>query len=396
MSTPTIPLWPRKSKGRTVFICFCFAVLSVFPIYKSFYYSNGLLTYERHKALIAGESEYYNPWQYRVLCPYTIEGLMWIYNHTVDKVFPIEKKIHFNIQSTSGTNQETDDFVKMMQTPGVMKYMLLFTLFRFIEHFFIFYLSWKLWNFFVKGKWLIFFGINFLALALGNSVTAADLSFNTYLDIIFYLLTANLILYKWNRNWLFLIVPLAALNRETGLLIPALYFISQTDFTGFSFRKLNVKRIGFPKRDTWIFTIILYAIFLSIFVALRIYYGYRPPQVWKVPAGLPMLKLNLFSAVGVKAYMELIGTFGVIPFIILYKFRTFPHLLRKWFIFMVPLWFAIHYVSVVAYQTRLFMVPIILIFLPMILWLVEQEIRRRYSITERVTEDVNERGSRRG
>ncbi|MEO5501979.1 MAG: hypothetical protein ABIR31_11115 [Ginsengibacter sp.] len=346
----------------------------MFPIYKSYYYSNGLLTYERHKAVIEGRSEFYNPWQYRILCPFTIEGIMWVYNHTVDKVYPIEEKIHFNINSTSGTNAETDAFVSLMQTKGVMKYMIIFTLFRFIEHLFIFYLAWWLWSFFVKSNWLIFFGINFLALSFGNAVTAADLSFNTYLDIIFYLLTANLILYQKNRNWLYLIVPLAAFNRETALLIPALFFISKTNFESFNFRKLNIKSIKWPVKNIWVFTALLYIIFIAIFIMLRWYYGYRPQQEWKAHAGWPMLKLNLFSAVGVKAYFELIGTFGVIPLIILWKFKFFPHLLKKWFIFLVPVWFSIHYISVVAYQTRLFMVPVILIFIPMILWLVEKDI----------------------
>ena len=122
--------------------------------------------------------------------------------------------------------------------------------------------------------------------------------------------------------------------------------------------------------------VVLYLLFFAIFIALRIYFGYRPQQVWKAVAGLPMLKLNLFSAAGVKAYMELIGTFGVIPLIILYKFRQFPHLLKKWFIFLAPLWVAAHYLSVVAYQTRLFMVPFIIIILPMFLLLIEQEIKR--------------------
>ena len=374
MFTHTSPLWLKKNKINLFFICFCLALLSMFPIYKSYYYSNGLLTYGRHEAVIEGRSEFYNPWQYRILCPFTIEGIMWVYNHTVDKIYPVEDKIHFNINSTSGTNAETDAFVALMQTKGVMKYMIIFTLFRFIEHLFIFYLAWRLWAFFVKSNWLIFFGINFLALSFGNAVTAADLSFNTYLDIIFYLLAANLILYQRNRNWLFLIIPLAALNRETALLIPALYFISKTDFELFSFKKFNIKNIKWPAKDTWVFTALLYIIFIAIFISLRWYYGYRPQQEWKAPAGWPMLKLNLFSAVGIKAYFELLGTFGVIPFIILWKFKTFPHLLKKWFIFLVPVWFGIHYISVVAYQTRLFMVPIILIFIPMILWLIEKEI----------------------
>lgn len=374
MSIPTIPLWPEKSRAIKLFICCCFALLSLFPIYRSFYYSNGLLTYERHVAILEGKSEFYNPWQYRILAPYSIEAMMWVYNHTIDKIYPIEEKFQFQIENTSGLDPNTSKFVSLMQTPGVIKYMIIFIFFRFVEHVFVFYLAWILWSYFVKSKWLIFFGINFLALALGNSVAAADLAFNTYLDNIFYLLTAIIILYRKNRNWLFLIVPLAAFNRETGLLIPALYFISQTNFSRFSFRKWNVKDIGWPQWNTWIFVALLYLIYISIFVCLRIYYGYVPPQIWKVPAGLPMLKLNLFSAVGVKAYMELLGTFAVIPLIILYKFKAFPLLLKKWFIFLVPIWFAVHYVSVVAYQTRLFLVPIIIIFLPMILWLVENSV----------------------
>ena len=83
------------------------------------------------------------------------------------------------------------------------------------------------------------FGICFLALAFGNAVTAADLSFNTYMDISFYLLTANIIVYKKNPWWIVLITFLAAFNRETGMLIPALYFISQTDFAKFSFAKIQ-------------------------------------------------------------------------------------------------------------------------------------------------------------
>ena len=380
MYTPTTRLWPEKSKGRLIFLSCCFALLSMYPIYRNFYYSNGLLTYERQKAVIKGRSEFYNPWQYRILCPYMVEGVMWIYDHTIDQVFPIEEKIKFNIESTSGTSAETDEFVNLMRTRGAMKYMIVFILFRFTEHVFIFYLAWRLWNYFVKSKWLIFFGINFLALALGNAVTAADLSFNTYLDIIFYLVTANLIVYCKNKAWLFLVVPLSAFNRETALLIPALYFISETDFASFSLKKEGLFNIGFPTKKVWINTIILYIIFFAIFLAIRSYYGYRPQQVWKAHAGFEMLQLNLLSAVAAKSYFELIGTFGVIPFIIIYKFKSFPHLLKKWFVFIVPIWFAVHYISVVTYQTRLFMVPIILIFMPMMLWLVETEIFQRAMI----------------
>ena len=384
MSTHIIRSLQKNNRIATWFLGFCFAILSVYPIYRNFYYSNGLLTFERHKAIIERRSEYYNPWQYRILCPYTIEALLFMYNATLDKVLPVEKKFHFSITDTSGSTEETSQFVKIMQTPGAIKYMIIFILFRLVEHLFIFFLAWKLWAFFVKSKWLIFFGVNFLAIALGNAVTVADLSFNTYMDIIFYLVTANVIVYKKNPLILVPITLLAAFNRETGILIPALYFISQTDFKKFIPNWFNIKLVVFPTAKTWFFTMGLYLIFLVTFIGLRMHFGYKPQQVWKVPSGWPMLKLNLFSAVGVKGFMELIGTYALIPLIIIYRFKSFPYLLKKWFVFIVPVWFAVHYLSVVAYQTRLFMVPFIIIMMPMLLWLLEKEVIQT-SVEEQLT-----------
>ncbi|HRN79923.1 MAG TPA: hypothetical protein PKY29_05010 [Ferruginibacter sp.] len=374
MFTRITPMLHKSHKPATWFLVLVFAILSVYPIYRNFYYSNGLKTYERHIALLEGRSEFYNPWQYRILSPYLVEGVMWIYNHTIDKVYPIEQKLQFNIESTSGTNEETAQFVELMRTPGAMKYMVVFILFRFMQHFLIFYLVWRFWQMYVHNRWLILTGICFLALAFGNAVNAADLSFNTYTDISLYLIAALIILKKRNPLWLLPVTVMAAFNRETGMLIPALYFITNTRFTDFKLSN-PFKTIGFPKLPVWLLTAALYVIFLSIFFALRMHFGYREQQTWKVEAGLPMLQLNLFSAVGMKAYLELIGTFAVIPLIILYTFKRYPHQLKVWFLFMVPLWFAVHFVSVVAYQTRLFMVPMILIMMPMLLWLIEQSIR---------------------
>ncbi len=381
MSIPITQSLQKRTKPATWFICFCLALLSVYPVYRNFYYSNGIKTYERHQAILEKRSEFYNPWQYRVLAPAMVEGMLWIYNNTVDKIFPIEEKLNFSIANTSGTNAETDEFVRLMQTPGAMKYMIIFIFFRFAEHFLIFYLAWRLWSYFTGNNYLIFFGICFLALSMGNAVTAADLSFNTYLDNIFYLLTALLILGKWKTFWLIPIIILAAFNRETSIMLPALYFISHADLSRFSFGRYNFGDIKLPGKSVWIITIVMYAIFFTIFFSLRNYFGYQPQQVWKAPAGWPMLKLNLVSAVGFKGYMELIGTLAVIPLIIIYKFYSFPYLLRKWFLFLVPVWFAVHYVSVVVYQGRLFLVPMIIVMIPMMLWLIDNAVqgKRSYS-----------------
>jgi hypothetical protein len=366
----------RRNPKKAVFIFLCISLLSLYPIYKNFYNGRAVTTYKRHIALIEGRSEYYNPWQYRMLCPVIIEGGMWIYNHTIDKLYPVEEKFHFQFDETSEPTPETREFVELLQTRGALKYMIVFIAFRFILNFFVFALAYCLWRYFVRNNWLVFFGLMFVSLAMGNGVIASDLTFNTYLDLVFYLLTACIIVYKKNPLWLIPITILAAFNRETSMMIPFLYFVSQTDFSNFHVRKFNLSGIRLPKRNVWLLTALLYVLFFAIFIGVRMYYGYRPAEEWKVPAGLQMLKLNLFSAVAVKCYFEIIGVMAVIPFVILYVFRRFPLQLSVWFLAIVPAWFAVHFYSVVTYQTRLFLVPLVMVCMPMMLWLIENSYKR--------------------
>jgi hypothetical protein len=371
MFTPITQLLQQNRKRKLVFILFCFTLLSLYPIYKNFYNGAAATTYKRHIALVEGRSEYFNPWQYRMLCPVIIEGMMWVYNHTIDKIYPVEEKLNFQFQQTSEPTPETKEFFELLQTKGAVKYMIVFLFFRFCLNFFVFVFSFCLWSYFIKNHWLIFLAQMFLSLAMGNAVIASDLTFNTYLDNVFYLLAACMIVYRKNPYWFVPLIIFAAFNRETAMLIPALYFVSQINFSNFSTSAFSVKNIVLPKTNVWVLTCLMYVLFISIFAGVRMYYGYVAPQVWKVPTGLPMIKLNLASAVAGKAYFEMIGVFSVIPFIILYTFKRHLLLLRVWFITIVPLWFAVHIYSVVIYQTRLFLVPTILVFIPMMLWLIE-------------------------
>ncbi len=382
MFTPITQLLQKNRRQKLFFIVLCFSLLSLYPIYKNFYNGAATTTYKRHIALVEGRSEYFNPWQYRMLCPMIIEGMMWVYNHTIDKLYPVEEKFNLQFQQTSEPTAETKEFLELLKTKGAVKYMIVFLFFRFCLNFLVFTLAFCLWRYFVLNHWLIFLGQIFLSLAMGNAVIASDLTFNTYLDNVFYLLAACLIVYKLNRLWFIPLTIAAAFNRETAMLIPGLYFISQVDIKAFSLRKLNIKAFGFPPLNVWLFTALLYVFFIAIFISVRMYYGYVAPQVWKVPSGIAMVKLNLASAVAAKAYFEMIGVFGVIPFILLYTFKRFPVIMKTWFIALVPIWFAVHIYSVVIYQTRLFLVPVILVFLPMMLWLIENEYRR--TTTEKV------------
>lgn len=378
MFTPITQLWRENSKLKITFLAFMLALMSLYPIYKNFYNGAAVTTYQRHINLIEGKSEYYNPWQYRMLCPMIIEGMMCVYNHTVDRIYPVEEKFNFQFQKTSEPTQETQQFIELLQTKGAVKYMIVFLFFRFCLNFLVFILAFCLWNYFVKSKWLLFFGLMFLSLAMGNAVIASDLTFNTYLDNVFYLLAACIIVYKKNVLWLIPLTIFAAFNRETALLIPFLYFISNLNIQRLHTNRMKDLIQVLPQRNVWVLTSVLYVLFLAIFIGIRKYYGFVEPQVWKVPAGLEMVKLNLLSGVAVKSYFEMLGVFSVIPFLLLLKFKSFPDLLKIWFAMIVPVWFAVHIYSVVIYQTRLFLVPVIILFIPLLLYIIENDIKKKY------------------
>lgn len=100
-----------------------------------------------------------------------------------------------------------------MQTPGAARYMIIFILVRWALNFLILLLAWRLWRHFIKSDWLALLGVNFIALAMGNAVAIADLAFNTYADIIFYLLAALIIVEKKIKCGLF---PLLYFHLLTG------------------------------------------------------------------------------------------------------------------------------------------------------------------------------------
>jgi hypothetical protein len=371
MFTRITRLLQRNRKIKVVFLSLCFSLLSLYPVFRSFYYGNGIATYKNQIAFLENRSDFYNPWQYRVLCPFLVEGMKWCYDHTIDKLYPIEDKIHVDLSSNTGQSVASTELNRVLRSPGALKYMIVFITLRFLEHLLIFLLAYALWSYFIKNDWLILFGLLFACLGMGNAGSVADLTFNTYLDNILYLLTACIIVFKRNPLWLLPVITIGSLNRETSIMIPFLYFISAMDFSKTDWRRFRFSAIKWPDPKIWLLTLAEYLIFFIIFIAIRRYYGYRPPSIWKVPPGLPMLKLNLLSADGIKAYFEMLGTFSILPLVILLVFRRFPLLLRTWYIGIVPIWFSAHLLTVVCYQTRLFLVPTLVIFIPMFLWLIE-------------------------
>lgn len=355
--------WVKKLLVVTI-ICW----MAAYPIYSSFYKAYGVDQYRRHQMHMQSNSMFFNPWQYRVLCPVIIEGLYWTAEHTVFSLIEI-KGIDLGLPGdNSDKNATTQSLIEQLKNPEFIKYTIVFLGFRFLQNVLLIILCFRYFSLFVKNKMLVALGVMLSVLFMGNGVVDSDLTFNTYMDITLYILAGLVIVKNLNPLWIIPLTVLGSLNRETALFIPVLYFFTYFKWADWpSIKNLitsNVKVIGITSTSV--------VLFFIIFISIRMYYGLQPVSTWRVSAGWPMLKLNLFSSVSIKTYMELFGIMGFLPLWSLLIFSKMHKNLKIFFLVLVPIWFGIHFVSAIAYQTRLFLVPVLLVLLPSVLENLEQ------------------------
>ena len=276
----------------------------------------------RHELALAGESKFYNPWQYRIFPTIVLEGFI----RTYKAVAP--------------------------GTCDICPYLLL----RVIQNVMIFYLCLFYYQKLgVRNPLLLLAGLLILCLTYGNSSFHSDLSFNTYFDIIFYLAAALLILNN-KEIWILPLIVLASLNRETSALIPFMILAP------FSLQKIDRRKILIAAGS--------FVLFLTVFVALRWMFEYRPAaSIHGMSKPLEFLHYNITF---VRLYPLLFGTLGFIPIIAILGLKRLPILFQHWFWLIVPIWFVIHLFYSLAVETRLFLAPHTLLFIPALLLLVER------------------------
>jgi hypothetical protein len=303
-----------------------YAIISVYVVYRQATDGNAITLQEqvaRHERMLAGTSEFYNPWQYRVFSTYVVE---WF-----SKVVTLVPKA---------------DVIKA------------FLLFRILQTLLVFWIAHILWQRLgVRNPWLILMGIILLGYNMSHSVFQSDLSFNTYFDVLFYLVGGWLILTK-RIVWIIPLMLVAALNRETSLLIPAMLLLSGIQWKPFSF----------DKRYFWTAAAATILFFITFFT-VRLYYGYRAPE--GINGMISFTDYLQFNLRYLKVYPEMIGTLAVLPVLVIIFLKRLPLVLQQWFWLMCPIWFFIHFAYSTVVESRLFLVPQTLIFVPAFIILVE-------------------------
>ncbi|MGB4776361.1 MAG: hypothetical protein WBP45_14390, partial [Daejeonella sp.] len=290
-----------------------YLVVSIFIVYRQATDANAIslaIQEERHLRMLAGDSEFFNPWQYRILSTYAVEYF-----------YKIAHAVSTNITRTHA-------FLAFRVGQNVLILLML--------HLYLIALG-------IRNPWLIMLGMALTGFCMATSVFKSDLSFNTYFDILFYL-GAGWLIIKGKLIWLIPLTAMAALNRETSLLIP---FMAIVAYVPSAIRQI-------PKRTFWIVAGSL-VVFAVVFVAVRMHYGYQPAKgIHGMSSFTDYLKFNLTF---LRLYPELAGTLTFIPVVVLLFLRRLPTVLQQWFWLICPAWFAIHLAYSTAVETRLFLVP---------------------------------------
>ena len=118
------------------------------------------------------------------------------------------------------------------------------------------------------------------------------------------------------------------------------------------------------------------AVFILVFLGLRLLFPPRPLYVpYHHAPGIPLLLYNLTRAF---TWQQLLTTLGLVPLVGLLFFSSWPRLWQRLFLVVCPAWFLVHSFASVMAETRLFLVPQAIIFIPgalfaMQAWLHAQE-----------------------
>lgn len=185
--------------------------------------------------------------------------------------------------------------------------------------------------------------------SMTHSLFDSDLSFNLYSDLIFYVIGGVLIL-GGRDVWLIPLVALAAVNRETCGLIVGMMFLAR-----------YTRGRGWDRRTLLVTAASLLA-FAAAFLAVRWAFGPRPLTVphGHTP-GLDLFSFNLFRR---QTWVHLAAVWSVFPLIALLGFRRLPALLRRWLLWITPIWVVVHFSLAVAAEVRLMLMPQIMLFVP--------------------------------
>lgn len=274
---------------------------------------------QRHNAVMGGTAR--SPWRYQVFSQFLVEGSL-----------------------------------RLGRAAGIKTSGPVFSLFRLLQNLLIFYLAsrlYRLWGFFPEQRAI---GLVLAGWGMTHAFYNSGLAFSTYTDLIIYLLGAAAVA-GGKLGWFMPLTVIAALNRETGVLLPALLIPAAGRGGGGRARTLFLASLG---------------VFFAIFFSLRylLLPGASFVATWGAP-GWPRFFKNLSNPL---AWRNVFLVVNLLPLAGLLALRRWPGRLREVFLPLIPAWIFLHYYAKACpEETRFLLVPLFLGFVPAVLCLLAGE-----------------------
>ena len=226
-----------------------------------------------------------------------------------------------------------------------------FLSFRVLENIAIFGLAWLLYRRLGASRYVAALGLALVAFALTQAHYDSALAFDTYADIAVYLAAAVLILRR-RYAWVVPLVVLGTINRETCGLVPLMLIAAAVPLGPRTREGRRVLMLGG-------LALVAYA---ATFWIVRAVVGPGGPSV---PHGKhPGFELLEFNVTRVVTWDNLFRTWTIVPVLALVSWRAWPESLRLFAIAVVPAWIVLHFFLAVVAETRLMLVPYVLVFVP--------------------------------
>lgn len=356
-----------------------FFLMATMPVVRSIDTGLGLHQYASHKAALAGDFWFPNPWKYRIFSTWMVEQSYQVYLRTVDKVIPIDgimkvldvnSSKHFAVTadlkrfSENGKAITTPEYFVQKDNAGrsswevtkeFHRYFVVFILVRSVIALLILAAAFCFFRIFISNQWMILLGLVFLDNGMNNAFRDTAFGFDTYVDLLLFLTAIVIIIKRYSPAFLVPIVAIGMLNRETAILIPMLYLV------------INFVRNGNrPNISMTLWTGGLGVLAVGMFFGLREYFGYEP---YIVPSGWFRVVENFTN------YSVISGEFAIMlifPFLSIMFLKRTDIILRTIWLALIPIWFAVHYWSFAVLESRYFLVPFSLAMLPVVLYEIEK------------------------
>lgn len=271
----------------------------------------------RHVAKVKGVD--IAPSRYRVLSDFALEGLL--------RVSPYESKQEYEVVAF---------------------------LFRLAQNLAIFLLAQLYYRSLGLSRARSLAGLALLAYGLCTAFWQSDLSYYTYTALALLLAAGALV----NRNepetdwWLVPLTLVAALNREEAVFIPLMLFAARA----------GPPREWLGDRRLLIQVALCLAAFVAVYVGVRLWRGPAAYSHGRYGVG-PGLENLLFNLGNPRTWIGLAQMYAILPLALL-AWPRWPEVLRRYLLVLVVPWFAAQLVFGAADETRLFLGPMALIFVP--------------------------------